>query len=345
MKNLTFYAMILFVTLACSPAKTTNNAEFPKLRVKGSSIVNSMEEIVCLKGVSFSDPDKLEKDGNWNLAYFSEAASWGCNVVRFPVHPSAWRSRGEKDYLELLDQGVEWAEATGMYVIIDWHSIGNLIEERFFMPMYDTSWEETLSFWKTIANRYKNNNNVAMYELYNEPTDHNGALGQLNWGIWKAKIEELIDEVSAIDDQKIFLVAGMDWGYLLDEVPDNPVERANVAYVTHPYPQKREQPWEPQWEQDWGKVADLYPVVATEFGFVGAGERGEHVPCIGDETYGEAIIRFFDSKGISYVVWVFDPDWAPALIEDYSFTPTRQGRFFKAVLEKNMEQAKKSNKQ
>ena len=68
---------------------------------------------------------------------------------------------------------------------------------------------------------------------------------------------------------------------------------------------------------------------------MGAGERGEHIPVIGDETYGKAIIDYFDKKGVSYTIWCFDPDWAPTLIKDYKFTPSRQGVFFKKVLQKN----------
>jgi cellodextrinase len=199
---------------------------------------------------------------------------------------------------------------------------------------YATDWKETVNFWKTIAGHFKGNPTVAFYELFNEPTD---VERPLSWEIWRPMMEQLIDEINIVDDGKIYLVAGMNWAYLLDEVLENPVARRNVAYVTHPYPQKREQPWEPQWEEDFGKVADVYPVVATEFGFVIKGERGEHTPVVGDETYGNAIIDYFDSKGISYTVWCFDPSWSPALLDDFDFTPSpRQGVFFKNVLQRNL---------
>jgi hypothetical protein len=43
---------------------------------------------------------------------------------------------------------------------------------------------------------------------------------------------------------------------------------------------------------------------------------------------------FLRERGISYTIWCFDPDWAPALLEDYEGTPTpRQGAFFKNVLQ------------
>lgn len=332
-KNL--FVILIFVLsiipLSISAGNKSDN-KLPALSVKGNVFIDSNNQIIRLTGVSFSDPDKLEKEGHWDFNYFREAKKWGCNVVRFPVHPYTWRYRGAEAYMKLLDKGVKWATEAGLYVIIDWHSIGNLPEDKYPHFNYATNWNEMVKFWTMIAERYKDNTTVACYELFNEPTDQGRPL---NWECWRPLMEKLIDEIRRTDAQKICLVAGMDWAYRLNEVIDNPVDRSNVAYVTHPYPQKRKQPWEGKWEADWGKVAAHYPIVATELGFVGAGERGEHNPVVGDETYGEAIINYFDKKGISYTIWCFDPDWAPAMIEDYKFTPSRQGRFFKKVLQKN----------
>jgi hypothetical protein len=322
---LTFFVLLSF--FSC-----TGNQQLPQISVNGKNFVTESGEVIRLKGVSFSDPDKLEKDGQWNRRYFEEAKNWNCNIVRFAVHPPRLNERGWEAYFELMDQGIEWATELGMYVVIDWHSIGNLNTEQWFRPIYITSWEETVRFWKTVAERYKGNTTAAFFELFNEPTSQGGELGELSWASWKPTMEKLIDEINEVDDQKVYLVAGMDWGYYLDEVVENPVNRENVAYVTHPYPQKREQPWVPQWEKDWGHVADHYPVIATEFGFMGPDERGAHIPCISDESYGEAIINYFDKKGISYTPWCFDIHWSPTLITDWNFTPSRQGRFFKKVM-------------
>jgi endoglucanase len=127
----------------------------------------------------------------------------------------------------------------------------------------------------------------------------------------------------------ISLVAGFDWAYELRNAGRDPIDAPTVAYVTHPYPQKREQPWEPKWEEDFGFLADRFPIVATEFGFMSEDGPGAHVPVIGDETYGRAIIDFFERKGISWTAWVFDPQWSPQLIQGWDFEPTRQGRFFR----------------
>ena len=152
-------------------------AQLPKISVQGNKFVKEDGSLTVFRGVNSSDPGKLDGDGHWNLEYFQEAKSWGANIIRFPVHPVQWRSYGEKAYLALLDQGVRWAKEVGMHVIIDWHSIGNLRTGLYQNDMYDTDLKETYRFWRIMARHFKGNNTVAFFELYNEPTLYNGALG------------------------------------------------------------------------------------------------------------------------------------------------------------------------
>ncbi len=100
-------------------------------------------------------PTVLKKPGKWNKTYLQAARDWNSNVVRFPVHPAAWRERGEQGFLIWLDDDIKWAGELGMNVIIDWHSIGNLRTEVFQAPIYNTSNAETYRFLRTIAARYK----------------------------------------------------------------------------------------------------------------------------------------------------------------------------------------------
>ena len=260
--------------------------------------------------------------------------SWGANIVRFPVHPSAWRSQGKDNYIKLLDQGVEWAGSLGMYVIIDWHSIGNLRSEMFQNVMYETTRKETYEFWRTMAGHFKDNTTVAFFELFNEPTVYNGQLGICTWSEWKAMNEEMITIIRANGAKAIPLVAGFNWAYDLTPVANDPIKAEGIAYVSHPYPMKRNKPWEKQWTDDWGFVSDKYPLILTEIGFCGPDDRGAHVPVISDESYGDAITKYCSDRGISYTVWVFDPSWSPMLFTDWNFTPSRQGRYFKAALQK-----------
>lgn len=304
-----------------------------QVSVQGNKFITAEGKAVVFRGFSTSDPDKLEKEGRWDSRYFAAMSDWGANVVRFPVHPRAWRSRGQKAYIKLLDEGVAMAAEQGMYVIIDWHSIGNLKNELYQSDGYETTQKETFEFWRTMASHYKNNTTVAFFELFNEPTVMKGQLGSLTWDQWKTIMEEIILIIRSNGSTAIPLVAGFNWAYDLTEVIENPINAEGIGYVSHPYPQKREKPWEKTWTEDWGHVAEKYPLILTEIGFSGAEEKGAHIPVISDESYGDAITQYADERGISYVVWVFDPHWSPMLFSDWNYTPTRQGKYFKKAMQ------------
>jgi len=308
--------------------------ELSRISVSGNKFVSAKGDTMVFRGVNASDPDKLSMNKHWNKEYFIEAKNWGANIIRFPVHPTAWRKQGKEKYLQLLDQGVQWAKELGMYVIIDWHSIGNLKSELYQNDMYETTRKETFEFWRTMAIHFKGNTTVAFFELYNEPTVFNGQLGVCSWQDWKTLNEEMITIIRANGAKTIPLVAGFNWAYDLTEVAKAPIQAEGIAYVSHPYPMKREKPWEEKWTADWGFVKEKYPLILTEIGFCGADDKGAHIPVMSDESYGDAITKYCAERGISYTVWVFDPDWAPMLFSDWKFTPTRQGRYFKAALQK-----------
>ena len=298
------------------------------VRVQANQFVDAAGKPIVFRGVAISDPDKLAKAGHWDKRIFAEIRAWGANVVRVPVHPVAWRARGPKAYLALLDEGVGWAREAGLYVMVDWHVIGNLRTELMQDPMYDTTHKETYEFWREVARHYRDDPTVVLYELFNEPTDYDGTLGRLTWTQWKPILEEIVGIVRANDPSSIVVVAGLDWAYELREVLASPVDAPAVAYASHPYPQKREEPWEGKWEADWGHVAAKYPVFVTELGY----DRNGSVPFVGTHHYGREIVSYMEKRGMSWAAWCFDPDWGPTLISDWSFTPTEQGRLWKAAL-------------
>jgi len=304
----------------------------PWLHVEGNRFVDESGKQVVLQGVNISDPDKLSQQGKWSKAHLEAVKSWGARVVRVPVHPVAWKGRGPVEYFKLLDQAVTWASELGLYLLLEWHGIGNLQTEMYQHPMHQCTRAETYQFWRGIAHRYGQVPALAFYELFNEPTDFRGQLGRITWAQWKAINEEMIGIIRAHDAKGIPLVGGFDWAYELRSVVAAPVDAPGIGYVTHPYPMKAGQPWEASWERDWGHVADRYPVFASEIGFMAATDPGAHVPVMADEDYGRRIVAYLAKKGISWTVWNFDPDWPPQMISDWSYAPTRQGAFFRAVM-------------
>lgn len=303
-----------------------------RIFVEGNDFVTESGEVMIFRGVNIADPDRLEKDGDWDKQIFIRARDWGANIIRIPVHPGRFRERGAEKYMLLMDEAVSWAKELGLYLIIDWHSIGNLSDEMFQHPMYVTSMQETCDFWEMISLKYAKEPVVAMYELYNEPAVSGPRFGDLTWQEWKGMNEEIIDIIRVNNPGVVILVAGFNWAYDLRPVASEPIERSGIAYVSHPYPQKRQQPWEEKWEDDWGFVSEKYPVILTEIGFATPDEKGVHVPVSGDESYGNAIVDFCDKKGISWVAWCFDPKWSPTMITDWNYTPSRQGVFFREAM-------------
>ena len=302
------------------------------LEVDGNQIVDERGTPVVLRGLNISDPDKIQRNGRWTRGHFEVIKEWGADVVRVPVHPVSWRGRGKAGYFRLLDQAVVWASELDLYLIIDWHSIGNPLSGLYQHPMYDTTKQETLEFWRSVALRYRGVPAVAFYEIFNEPTVFNGTLGRATWEEWKEFNEEVIGVIYAHDRQVIPLVAGFNWAYDLTDVAAAPLEVEGIGYVSHPYPQKVEAPFEEQWERDFGFVADRYPLFVTEFGYMANDDPGAHIPAISGAEYGKAITDYLAAKGASWAAWCFDPDWGPQLISDWEYTPTAAGAFFRSVM-------------
>jgi endoglucanase len=313
------------------PSKTPKQKLLPLIHIYKNRFVNAKGDTILFRGLSISDPDKLDHQGHWNKHHFEEVKKMGTMLVRIPVHPVAWRERSPVKYLELLDQAVDWCTDLGMYVIIDWHSIGNLKMELFQAPMYNTTQKETYEFWQTISRHFTGNNTVAFYELFNEPTTYRGQLGNISWADWKKMIEDMIQLIRSFDKEKIPLVAGMDWAYDLTPLREEPINAGEIAYVTHPYPWKRPEPWPPKWEEDFGFAAATYPIIATEIGF---GLRpGDS---IGPEHYANQIIQYLESSHISWTAWVFDPEWGPSMLKSWdTYELTEMGKYFKMAMTRN----------
>lgn len=327
---------LIFFCLSCIVSFQLAAQQADKISVSGNKFVNSRGEAMIFRGMSSSDPEKLYSEGRWNDRYFAEVKNWGANIIRFPVHPLAWRKLGPSKYLELLDEGLSLAAKYGIYVIIDWHSIGNICTEKFSRDIYVTSKAETKAFWETVAARYKNNPTLAFLELFNEPTIDGGKLGECSWADWKKFMEEIITTIRATGNTAIPLVAGFNWAYDLGELRQDPIAAEGIGYVSHPYPQKRPKPWEEKWTEDWGFAAEKYPLILTEIGFCGPEDPGAHIPVISDESYGDAITAYCQDRGISYLVWVFDNSWSPRMFTDWNFSPSQQGQYFKNAFKKKL---------
>jgi endoglucanase len=315
---------------SAEPAPSPRVDPLPRISVKGNRFVDPSGSTVLFRGLSIADPADLVARGQWNRELFAAIKGMGANLVRLPVHPLSWRSRGREGYLVLLDQAVAWCTELGMHVIIDWHSIGNL-QSGLFQPsdrsLYETTKVETFDFWRTASMHFHGNSTVAFYELFNEPTHFNGMLGTMTWSEWRDLNEEMIGIIRFSDKEAIPLVAGFDWAYDDTGFRYEPIRAGGIGYVTHPYPNKRSQPWEPRWDEDFAFMAGTYPMIATEIGF--ELKPGD----VDTEDYRNRITRFLEARGISWMAWVFDPDWTPRMLKSWTgYQLSDEGEFFKGAM-------------
>jgi hypothetical protein len=343
------------------PSEKAKN--MPLIKVEGNHFITPDGKTILFRGIAISDPDKVERQGHWNKAHFEKVKELGANIVRIPIHPVAWRERTPAAYLDLLDQAVDWCTDLKMYVMLDWHTIGNLEMEMFQDPMYVTTKQETFDFWRKIAARFAGNNTVAFYELFNEPTTYRGQLGVCSWSDWKRLVENMITIIRYSDKETIPIVGGFDWAYDLTPLRLEPINAEGIAYSTHPYSNKSPQPWAATWEENFGFAANTWPVFATEFshdsmdmpemidpakGFSPDNfklkdpekepvfgnfvmKKGDPIDLNGDH-YGNQIISYLEKKGISWTIWVFDPEWGGSKIKSWNYEPTEGSKFFSEAM-------------
>lgn len=323
-------------TSTSSTTTTTLQPNFPKkFSIEGNKIVDDKGVEHVFRGVNVLDPGWMDAIYyNLNDAYFSQLAAWNVKIIRIPVHPAAYKYYGQEIYFKLLDKMIGLAAKHEIYSIIDFHSIGFPPDQSsMYLEGVNTPWTGSIynysendleSFWDAASKHYKDDDRVVFYELFNEPTSGVGGIALSSWLAWKAEAEKLIDIIRANDPDSKIIVGGLGYSYDISFAYDNPIARANIVYGTHPYPNQEKSNYDA-----FIKVREKYPVFATEFGF-DSDAIGKHYQA--DAQYAADLVSTLESNKISWTVWHFSPDWAPALIQDWDYMPTISGTTFKALL-------------
>jgi endoglucanase len=321
-----------------SPAgKNTGGQALQLLKVRGNKIVDPGGNPVILKGVCIADPAMVKQYGYWSEDYFRQAAAWGAKLIRVPIHPNTYRALGKETVFSLLNDAVGWSEKYGMYAIIDWHSEGNPVSGIFPDPEnpYMTTMAETKDFWAATAEKFKDRPAAAFYEIFNEPAAIDWKGGKLSWHEWQVWADEVIDTIYKINPNAIPVVGGLDFAFNFQDIGSTAFRNKGIALAAHPYPGHAGQPWEENWEKNFGFMAKSYPVIMTEFGF----DPGDKImPSVykADADYGRRILAFAKEKGMSWTafVWADLAGWPMPLYKGMDYTPTICGKFFKEELKR-----------
>ena len=278
------------------------------LSVSGNQIVDDEDNPVVLRGVAIADLRWIDlfHGGRTPLSVTQHAVDLGSRVVRLTVLPEYWLE-GPNAYLsEMIDPIVRLAMREDFYVIIDWHYVADGTEDD--RPLFTEVDDETRSFWDVISKTYAGNPNV-IFELFNEPAQPD------DWSTWRSTAQPWINLIRE-NAGNLLLVSGLGYSSRIHYVLDDPFEGENLAYVAHTYPDQaghtNPNP-ERVWEANWGKVADTYPVVLTEWGY--ENYEGPHWSGGTQENYGNPLQAYVESRGVGWTAWVFDSVWGPRMFD------------------------------
>lgn len=293
-------------------------SQFPlMLNVSGNQILDADGQTVILKGVMPPDPAVLNRRGKFNREFFSAIQATNANVIRIPVHPEEWVK--DEDYLwRYLFPIVGWAGEMNMYVIIDWHYIGNIATGAGSqMPDIDTASKDlTLEFWRLNASYFRDAPNV-IFEIFNEPES-------IGVEEWRNNANEIVRVIRDQGAEQVIIVGGIDFGRDLSWVTEKPILGENIAYASHIYPAHSSDLW-----QYWfGEAAKKYPVLITEWGFMDENRNTSQSYLAGDQkTYGEPFLQYLGARNIGWVACWYDDEWLPPMFTKGWKGYTQYGKF------------------
>lgn len=330
---------------------------FPqKFHTRGNKIIGEDRQSHMFRGVNMLDPLMMATYdprlfGQWEEKYFQEMANWGVTIVRIPVSPVPWRDTDNR--LEILDQTIEWIGENQMYAIIDYHPIGFLPTNKYDSIYAATTQKQIQDYWNIISLRYRDNDVVAFYDIFNEPVNldnQDTVARESDWLLWKDSAEDIIEVIRTNDPDKPIIVSGLRWAHDISHAEKHPISDDNIVYGVHPYP------WifgQRPPEETWEGVMKNHPVMATEFGHgnpQSVRTMETNYPEFTDEDtwkfestsfyetvyergdYKVDIINYFEENNISWVLWSFTPVWYTTLLEDWDYTPNNVGEYYKGKL-------------
>ena len=330
-------ALLLFAACGCtsSPINRENSgAPRGRLRVADGKLLDGDGHPITLKGLGLGASAEVKQQNRWNEKYFADAKSWGAELVRLPINPSTYREEREQTLTD-LDDAAAWCRKHALYLVIDYHIIGN-VEQGIFLYEESTAatWPELLEFWDSVSARYADDPIVAFYEIYNEPAELDYLGGSWSFSAWQERADEIVGVIRKNAPKAIPLVGGLGFATDYSEADDPPFASPDIALTAHPYPGIARSDRREIWDAMFGHLADRYPFVFTEAGFdpydviVPQSYRG-------DLEYGRELMQYAEEKHISWAAFVFynGPGWPMALFSDWdTLEPTLPGLFFKDLL-------------
>ena len=188
------------------------------------------------------------KDNYITKADVDFIASTGANTIRLPFH---YKLFTDEDYMGLtkdqdgfarIDSVVSWCKANDLYLILDMHDApggqtGDNIDDSYGYPWLmesEKSQQQFCDIWRTIADRYKNEETILGYELINEPI----ATYFENQDELNSKLEPLhkraVAAIREVDPDHVILIGAPQWNSNFEPLKDTDYD-PQIMFTCHRY--------------------------------------------------------------------------------------------------------------
>lgn len=248
--------------------------------IQGNQILDANGTPIALQGATLSGLEyRCTLGGRYSVADFAAMKTWNMNVAKIPVNPHYYASLTSQScdgtqatqwaYRRAVQSAVANAESQGLYVILTMLDYNTAIHAGEPAPDQYTNW--TLA---DLAQTYGADHSVLL-ESFSEPHDISndcwlkGCTVTDNGGVTYAAvgIQSEVDTVNRNSPTTILLLDSPNWSgtpgltYSAGYIPTG----NNIAYAAHIYDQVTNAT-DANWPATFGNLAQVYPVVATEFG-------------------------------------------------------------------------------
>lgn len=234
---LPFLFIVLFL-FACekNDASVNNgdgdNTENLLLQLQGTQITDADKNPIYLQGVAFSNfiwSNTPFPEEHHSEVDYQRTKDMGMNVIRFymnyryfedDTNPYKYKQSG----WDWLDENIAWAKKYDIYLILNMHAPQGGYQSS---GEGDALWDDVenqnrlAALWKAIAERYKNEVQIAGFGPVNEPVPNNSV------DQWSQLAQKLIDEIRSVDKNHLLFIERANY------VKGNPpAENLNFPKVT-----------------------------------------------------------------------------------------------------------------
>lgn len=257
-----------------------------RLHVSGTLLVDESGNSVVLRGVSTHGLSWFPEYANAD-AFRSMRDEWGINIVRLAMYSAEYNGycTGDENNRRRLKQkiydSVQAATDLGLYVIVDWHVLGDQ------NPLLYQ--DQAAAFFEECTGRLGNQKNV-IYEICNEPN------GNATWQDVKTYAERIIPIIRANAPDALIIIGTPTWSQEVDRALNDPVTGYDdLLYALHFYANTHRDDLRNRLET---AVTNGLPVFVSEFGICDASGNGG-VNTEQADIWMELLQRY----GISSCIW------------------------------------------